>query len=173
MQAAAAVNTEVQPTSYAIGPAGIAARVMVGITLVALALFWRTPHWLDFVLGLVVLPGVAIGLLAWRARYRPVTLNATGPAGHVANALAFAPLFILPATAGGAMLFYGSSMLAAAARRSGGCEVTVMANAALRRNDQVGCILFAPIDLTEGAINRDRRGAPRSTSRQRPERPSE
>jgi hypothetical protein len=116
------------------------------------------------VLGLVVLPGVAIGLFAWRARHHPAYLNATGPAGHLANALVFAPMLILPATAGGALLFYGSSMLVAAARRSGGCEVTVIANTVLGRDDQVGCILFAPIDLTERAINRDRRSAPRSTS---------
>ena len=164
MQRATEVNRGRQPMSHAIGPAGIVARVAVGMTLVALALFWHTPHWHDFVLGLVVLPGVAIGLLAWRARHHPMTLNATGPAGHVANTIAFAPLFILPATAGGAMLFYGSSMLVAAARRSGGCEVTVISNTALGRDDQVGCIFFAPIDLTEDAINRGRRRAPRSTS---------
>ena len=91
MQRATEVNPGRQPMSHAIGPAGIVARVTVGMTLVALALFWRTPHWLDFVLGLVVLPGVAIGLLAWRARHHPMPLNATGPAGHVANAIAFAP----------------------------------------------------------------------------------
>ena len=163
MQTPTQANTVGHPMPRAIGPAGIAARVAVGITLVALALIWRTPHWLDFLLGLVVLPGVAIGLLAWRARHNPATLNATGPAGHVANAIVFAPLFILPATAGGAMLFYGSSMLVAAARRSGGCEVTVIANTALGRDDQVGCILFAPIDLTESAIHRDRRGVLGST----------
>lgn len=28
----------------------------------------------------------------------------------------------------------------------------------------IGCVLFAPIDLTERAISRDERGAPRSTS---------
>jgi hypothetical protein len=51
----------------------------------------------------------------------------------------------------------------AAARRSGGCEVTVIANTALGRDDQVGYVLFAPIDLTEGAIHRDRRGVLGST----------
>ena len=154
MQTPTEANTVWQPMPRTIGPAGIAARVAVGITLVALALLWRTPHWLDFLLGLVVLPGVAIGLLAGRARHYPANLNATGPAGHLANAMVFAPMFILPATAGAALLFYGSSMLAAAARRSGGCEVTMIANTALGRDDQVGCILFAPIDLTESAINR-------------------
>jgi hypothetical protein len=161
MQPAIEANTERETTRDSIGPAGTAARVAVGITLIALALFWWTPTLLDFILGLVVLPGVAIGLFAWRARRHPAHLNATGPAGHLANAMVFAPMLIVPATAGGALLFYGSSMLMAAARRSGGCEVTVIANAALRRDDQIGCVLFAPIDLTERAINRDKRGAPR------------
>jgi hypothetical protein len=65
------------------------------------------------------------------------------------NAAVFTPLFLIPATAGGAFLFYGSSMLVAAARRSGGCEVTAIANVALGRDDQVGCVLFAPIDAVE------------------------
>jgi hypothetical protein len=164
VQPATEPNTEREPMRYPIGPVGIVARVAVGVILIALALFWSTPHWLDFVLGLVVLPGVAIGLFAWRARHHPTHLDATGPAGHLVNAMVFAPMLILPATAGGAMLFYGSSMLVAAVRRSGGCEITVIANTALRRDDQVGCILFAPIDLSERAIGRDRRGAPRSTS---------
>jgi hypothetical protein len=161
MQPTTEANTERESMSHAIGPVGIVARAAVGITLIALALFWWTPHWLDLVLGLVILPGVAIGLFAWRARHHSSHLNATGPAGHLANAMVFAPMLIVPATAGGALLFYGSSMLVAAARRSGGCEVTVIANTALRRDDQVGCVLFAPIDLTERAINQSRqaRGA--------------
>lgn len=44
----------------------------------------------------------------------------------------------------------GVSMLVAAARRSGGCEVTAVANAVLGRDDQAGCVLFGPIDAAEG-----------------------
>jgi len=54
MQPAIEANSEREATRHSIGPAGTAARVAVGITLVALALFWWTPPWLDFMLGLVV-----------------------------------------------------------------------------------------------------------------------
>jgi hypothetical protein len=66
------LNPEPQPMSHAIGPAGIVGRVAVGMTLIALALFWLPSHWLDSVLGFVVLPSVAIALLAWRARHHPM-----------------------------------------------------------------------------------------------------
>ena len=45
-------------------------------------------------------------------------------------------------------------MLVAAVRRSGGCELTAISNAVLDRDDQVGCVLFAPIDLTEARLRR-------------------
>jgi hypothetical protein len=136
-----------QPRS--VGPVGTAARIAVGIGFVLLALVWRDPTGADVAVGLVVLPAVAVGLLGWRARRSPGRLDATGPVAHCVNAAVFTPLFLIPATAGGAFLFYGSSMLVAAARRSGGCEVTAIANVALGRDDQVGCVLFAPIDAVE------------------------
>jgi len=160
MQVTTHVNTGRATVRHPIGPAGIAARAAVGAMLVALALIWRSPHWLDFALGLVVLPAVAIGLFAWRARRRPVRLDATGPVAHLANAMVFAPLFLLPATAGAALMFYGTSMLVAATRRSGGCEVTAIANAVLGRDDQVGCVLFGPVDATEAAVRHPRRRTP-------------
>ena len=51
-------------------------------------------------------------------------------------------------------MFYGFSMLVAAATRSGGCEVTAISNALLRRDDQVGCPLFASVDLVEQRAQR-------------------
>jgi hypothetical protein len=63
-----------------LGPAGIVARLTVGLTLLALGALWRTP--------------------------------------------------------------------------AGGCEVTAIANALLRRDDQVGCPLFAPVDLVEQRAQR-------------------
>jgi hypothetical protein len=132
-----------------IGPIGVFARIAVGITLISLALFWRDPSWTDALIGLVVMPHVVIAGLALRARHVRKSLRATGPLAHVANAAVFVPLFAHPATAGGAFLFYGGSMLVAAARRTGGCEVTAISNAALDRDDQVGCVLFAPIDFAE------------------------
>jgi hypothetical protein len=137
------------PQRRTVGPVGTAARIAVGIGFVSLALLWNDPNWADVAVGLVVLPAVAVGLLGWRARRNPGRLDATGPVAHCVNAAVFTPLFLIPATSGGAFLFYGSSMLVAAARRSGGCEVTEIANVALGRDDQVGCVLFGPIDAVE------------------------
>jgi len=132
-----------------IGPIGVFARVVVGIGFISLALFWRDPSWADPILGLIVMPHIITGALALRARHAKQPLRATGPSGHAANAAVFVPLFAHPATAGAAFLFYGASMLVAAARRTGGCEVTAISNAALDRDDQIGCVLFAPIDVAE------------------------
>jgi hypothetical protein len=52
-------------------------------------------------------------------------------------------------------LFYGSSMLLAAARGYAGCEVPAASNWVLRRDDQVGCVLFWPVDETERRLLRD------------------
>jgi hypothetical protein len=54
-------------------------------------------------------------------------------------------------TSDAALLFYGASMLLAAARGYAGCEVLAVSNWLLRRDDQVGCVLFTPVDaLTRG-----------------------
>jgi hypothetical protein len=136
------------------GPAGVLARVAAGVTLVLLALFWRDPTWTDAIVGLLVFPHAVTALLALRARFAPRALRATGPLGHLANAAIFVPLFAHPATAGAAFLFYGGSMLIAAARRSAGCEVTAISNAVLDRRDEIGCLLFAPVDLAEARLRR-------------------
>jgi hypothetical protein len=137
-----------------IGPAGVLARLGGGPTFIYLALFWNDPGWADPLVAFVVMPAIATGLLALRARRSPRPLRATRPLGHLANVAVFVPLFAHPATVGSALLFYGGSMLVAAARRSGGCEVTAISNAVLHRDDQVGCVLFAPVDIAEAALRR-------------------
>lgn len=132
-----------------IGPVGVAARIAVGLLFIAAALWWRDPAWTDALVGLVAMPVVAVAVLAWRAHHRPERLEATSPAAHCLNMVLFLPLFFIPATAGGAFLFYGASMLVAAFRRTGGCEVTAIANFVLDRDDQVGCVLFGPVDAAE------------------------
>lgn len=151
METTTQTSTPCVATAGSIGPVGVAARIAVGLVFVATALWWRDPNWADVVVGLVVLPAVAVGLLGWRARRRPDRLEATSPAAHCLNVVLFMPLFFIPATAGGTFLFYGVSMFVAAWRRSGGCEVTAIANAVLGRDDQVGCVLFGPLDAAEAA----------------------
>jgi hypothetical protein len=79
-------------------------------------------------------------------------VSVTVKAVCASSAKIFVPLIFIPATAGAAFLFYGSSMLIAGVRRNGGCEITALSNALLRRDDQVGCLLFAPIDIAESTM---------------------
>jgi hypothetical protein len=48
-----------------------------------------------------------------------------------------------------ALIFYGTTMLVAAGRGHPGCEVLAISNWVLGRDDQVGCLLFEPIDRRE------------------------
>jgi hypothetical protein len=48
-----------------------------------------------------------------------------------------------------ALLFYGGSMLVAAARGIAGCEVLAVSNWLLRRDDEVGRAPFSPLDALE------------------------
>jgi hypothetical protein len=56
-------------------------------------------------------------------------------------------------TSGAAELFYGATLLVAALRGQPGCEITVISNWILRRDDQVGCPVFSPIDGFESRLN--------------------
>ncbi len=132
-----------------VGGVGAAARSIVGALLLG-SVAWghvqRGFHPTPWVLGLLVFPAV---LLAWqwlRARRAPARLQATGPVAHVLNLAVFVVLYLIPATQDAALIFYGISMLLAALRGYAGCEVLAVSNWLLRRDDQVGCLLFAPVD---------------------------
>jgi len=77
------------------------------------------------------------------------------------NAAVFLALYLTPsyapaleATSDAALIFYGASMLLAAVRGYAGCESLAVSNWILDRDDQVGCVLFAPLDLVEGPRRR-------------------
>jgi hypothetical protein len=145
----------VQNSDQRIGPFGAAARFAVGIGFILFELVVRDPRWQDAPLGLVVLPAIVMAIALIRSRWSPQPLRAIGPVGQALNLAVVAPLFVFEPTAGGAFLFYGASMLVAALRRNGGCEVTAISNAVLRRDDQVGCVLFAPVDMIETINSRE------------------
>jgi hypothetical protein len=147
-----------------IGPLATGLRVTVAIGLLYLAggaggLSWDV-EWYDPVLGLVVLPGLTV-LLALAARhYTAKPLRLTGPGGHALNCLVMVALATNPYTGGAAALFYGTTLLVAAWRGQPGCEVTVVSNGILGRDDQVGCALFSPIDALEAGRRTRRVRAP-------------
>ena len=73
-------------------------------------------------------------------------IRATGAVGHAVNVAVFLALYLTwwyPAfefTSDAVLLFYGASILVAAGRVDGGCEVLALSNWILRREDEVGCV---------------------------------
>ena len=148
-----------------IGPIGTSARVVIGVLLFVLGtvggkivVVFIGGHLhvglnvAAVILGIVIFPAV---LLAWqwiRLRRDTSRLDATGPVATGVNILAFAILVgmsFIPAISYlgfAAFVFYGASMLLAAARGYSGCEVLAVSNWLLRRDDQIGCLVLSPID---------------------------
>jgi hypothetical protein len=82
-----------------------------------------------------------------------------GPLAQVVNIAVFVALYLTPSyapmlsvTSDAALLFYGASMLLAAVRGYAGCEVLAVSNWVLRRDDQIGCIVFGPVDMAESGL---------------------
>jgi hypothetical protein len=57
-------------------------------------------------------------------------------------------------TADTALLFYGSAMLLGAGLDQLDCEVLALSNRLLRRDDRLGCMIFAPFDLRDRRLQR-------------------
>jgi hypothetical protein len=147
-----------------IGAIGTTARILVGLAMVGSVLTghligdFRPDPWL---LGLIGFPAA---VLAWRgsqAPRAPPRLRATGPLAVVVNIAVVAALYATPwyapsvsVTSDAALLFYGTSMLLAAARGYAGCEVLAISNWVLHRDDQIGCLVFSPLDRLERRLQR-------------------
>lgn len=58
-------------------------------------------------------------------------------------------LFSIDATRPATAIFVGASLLLAAYRGYAGCEVTAISNWILRRDDQIGCVVLAPLDAVD------------------------
>jgi hypothetical protein len=144
--------------SREIGPVGTAARVLTGLALFFIAGGATITSWAiepeNASIGLVALPAVmvALGLVAQRHGRGPIRF--TGPLGIALNLLVIVALIANDVTGGGATIFYGATLLVAAFRGQAGCEATVVSNLVLRRDDQIGCPTFAPIDEVEAHLRR-------------------
>ena len=144
-----------------IGPLGTALRIAVALGLLYLArgaggLSWHV-EWYGLAGGLVALSALTllVGLAARRYAADPVRF--TGPAGHAMNCAAIVALLVNPYSGDAVSLFCAATLLVAVWRGQPGCEITVLPNWVLRRDDQVGCPVFAPFDALE-ARRRMRRG---------------
>jgi hypothetical protein len=124
------------------------ARAVIGLAFLAIAVTQYRADVRDVVLGVIVLPAAATLLLALRGSAAPPLR--LGAAGHLVTiAIVLALSFVFRGAT--LLLFYGSTMLLAAASGSGGCAVAAVSNWLRGRDDQIGCPLFAPFD----ALDRD------------------
>ena len=150
-----------------IGPIGTVSRALVGLLLLVglgipggvTTVHGQYRYRFDagsVILGAVVFPAVVLAVHWLAVRHRSTPLRATGPVATTVNLLVLVALFLIPEVAPsvyflatGAAVFYGLSMLLAAFKGRAGCEVTALSNWILRRDDQVGCPVFTPIDSME------------------------
>jgi hypothetical protein len=153
-----------------IGPIGTAARVAGGATAVALPIALHGLTWREAAVALVALPLVAAIaaplITSILRRIAPSTLefrhgvcSAPGCSLIMVMILANSGLAALTSANGTVTIWawLGVSMLLAAARGYGGCEVLAIPNLISGRHDQIGCILYTPIDAIEER-QRARRG---------------
>jgi hypothetical protein len=150
-----------------IGPVGTTLRVVVGLGLLYLAggadgLSWGV-EWYDPLLGLVALPAITLALGLGARRYAAESVGFDGPLGIAINCAVIVALVANPYTGGGATLFYGATLLVAAWGGQPGCEATVLPNLILRRDDQIGCPTFTPIDEAESRRRRNHATATAAT----------
>jgi hypothetical protein len=132
-------------TRRRIGPWGTGARAIVGAAMVVGAFIGGVERF-DAGLGLLAFPLTVSAFVALRGpSATPIRL--TGLEGHCLNCALIVGVFVLAPVA--AFLFYGTSMLVAAARGYGGCELFALSNWLWRRDDQIACPVFHAVDLAE------------------------
>ena len=161
------INSIDQGHRREIGSIGTIARVVLGLGLLAYGVSGGkivVSHGqlqsgfepLGLILGVIAFPA-ALLIGQWlRVRRNPTRFEATGAVGTAINMAVFFALFLTPwyaprlsFTSDAASIFYGASMLLAALRGYGGCEVLAISNWVLRRDDQVGCFVLGPVDYAE------------------------
>jgi len=144
----------VSTNSRAIGRLGTAARAVAGVALLALGIVGLPPFdhlipWWQLALGVAGIPAVlTLGQLA-RLAFTKAQMQATNALATCLNFAVLGGLLLITPTRSATLVFLGGSMLLAAARGYGGCESLAFSNWLLRRDDQVGCLLFGPLDRLE------------------------
>lgn len=169
-----------------IGGIGTAARVVLGLAFLLLGVNGGRVSVMHGQVGIgfepvsvvVGLVGFPVVVLAWqwiRARIVPTRLQATGSGSTALNMLVLAALLLTPRyapplsfTSVAALVFYGASMLLAALRGYGGCEVTAISNWILGRDDQVGCLVLSPVDDLERRLKGSSTAGPSVASPAKP-----
>jgi multidrug transporter EmrE-like cation transporter len=145
--------------SKEIGPVGTMARVGLGLGFVGSVVQGQLATHLSpgpWILGVIGFPAIALVWHGWRIHDRPAPFHDTSTLSIILSVALPVALYLtwwyaptLSATSDGTLIFLGFSMLLAALRSCGGCDMLATSNWLLRRRDQVACGLFTPIDSLE------------------------
>lgn len=135
-------------TGRQIGPIGSIARLCIGLAILIAGLL-ADPSSFDLVAGLVILPVAELVVVWLLPRPGSTPLRLYGTQGYALNFGIGGPLLVLWTTP--ALLFYGASILLAFVRGYAGCEILALSNLLRRRDDQLACAVFSPIDALEAA----------------------
>jgi len=152
-----------------IGPIGTGARIILGFILFGSVFYGQIIKGpfrpLPWVIGLLIFPALFLSWQYLRARRNPARLEATGPVASVLNVVIFFAFYFtfvyapsIDFMSDAVLIFYGLSMLLIAFRGHGGCEALAISNWLLKRDDQLGCLVFSPIDAAERKLT----GRPRA-----------
>jgi len=143
-----------------IGALGTIARLALGGYLVGSVIYGhivRGFHLLPWVEGLIIFPAVIL-LWHWlRIRRNPNEFKNISIPAVIFNFGLFWLFYLITATSDMALIFYGTSILLAGVRGYSGCEILAISNVVLRRDDQIGCAVFTPLDLLEQRVLKVRR----------------
>jgi hypothetical protein len=155
-----------------IGPIGTVSRTVGGLIAITVPIALSGIGWWDVAAALVALPLITLALsalvTAGYERYAPESLTrrhsiCSGPACVLVGAVvavAIALSIVTPVSEVAIWSFFGVSMLIAALRGYAGCEVLAIPNTITGRRDQIGCVLYTPIDVAEARSKRSRPGQP-------------
>jgi hypothetical protein len=143
-----------------LGPIGTASRLVAGLLLVGSVVFGQleTHHVrpATWALGVVGFPVLVLTWHWWRIRRTPARFHDSSPLSYALGVLLFLALYLtwwyapaISVASDAALIFFGGSMLLAALRGEANCEVLALSNWLLRRQDQIACAVFAPIDALE------------------------
>ena len=146
-----------------IGPIGTSSRIVAGAAALAVPIALEGAGWWDLATALIAFPLLSTAV-AWlmtpadpgaagddRVACREGLCSVRGCALFAVMIGVTVLLGVLTRVEGDVALWgwLGASMLLAAARGYGGCEALAFYNLLTGRRDQIGCLLFTPIDAAE------------------------
>jgi hypothetical protein len=147
-----------------IGPLGTLARIAGGVVAIALPIALDGLTVFEAAIALIALPLIAaIAAPLITSIFRRLAPNALQSRQAICSApgcsliavmvVANSALVDLTSANGNVTIWVwlGASMLVAAARGYGGCEVLAVSNLITGRREEIGCILYTPIDLLEAS----------------------